>query len=105
MNAAVPSTPQATATDGEEPFEPREAAIILQRTQRSARHQLGHESPLLSLAYALVMVAVYLFDGAVRYDGFGNSIVYGVFDAAAPWAGCLLFLGQAGVRLRTAPRG
>jgi hypothetical protein len=28
---------------------------------------------------------VYVFDGALKYDGFSNAIVYGVFDAAAPW--------------------
>jgi hypothetical protein len=31
------------------------------------------------------IIGVYAFDGALKYDGFSNAIVYGVFDAAAPW--------------------
>jgi hypothetical protein len=31
------------------------------------------------------IAGVYVFDGALKYDGFSVAIVYGVFDAAAPW--------------------
>jgi hypothetical protein len=148
------STHQATATDGDDPLDPREAAVLLETTQRKARRQLTNETPLLSLVSALVLlvvygsiwlsvrgqhpyrgpslgvvgwvyivvavsslvavsmyvratagvsgrsrreeritaipllasvIGVYVFDGALRYDGFSYAIVYGVFDAAAPW--------------------
>jgi hypothetical protein len=31
------------------------------------------------------VIGVYVFDGALKYNGFSPAIVYGVFDAAAPW--------------------
>jgi uncharacterized membrane protein len=31
------------------------------------------------------ILGVYVFDGALHYDGFSAALVYGVFDAAAPW--------------------
>ena len=34
---------------------------------------------------SFAMFGVYTFDGALKYDGFNASVVYGVFDAAAPW--------------------
>lgn len=37
------------------------------------------------IPFAFAGVGVYVFDGALKYDGFSPSVVYGVFDAAAPW--------------------
>ena len=145
---------QPTPTDGDGRLDPREAAGLLERTQREAQRKLTSDKPVLSVFSALVVLAVYgaiwsssrgqhpyrgpslnvvglvyilvavaalvsvsvylratagvsgrsrqearimaipfvfavvgvyVFDGALRYDGFSNAIVYGVFDAAAPW--------------------
>jgi hypothetical protein len=43
------------------------------------------EGRLMGLPVVAALVGVYVFDGALRYDGFSNSVVYGVFDAAGPW--------------------
>ncbi len=43
------------------------------------------EARSMAIPFVFAIVGVYVFDGALRYDGFGPSIVYGVFDAAAPW--------------------
>jgi hypothetical protein len=144
----------ASSKDGDDSLDPREAGTLLTRTERQARRGFTHETPLLSLAQALVIlaiygsiwlsvrgqhpyrgpslgvigyvditvavlilvcvamyvratagvsgrsrhderisaiplvvsiIAVYVFDGALRYDGFSDAVVYGVFDAAAPW--------------------
>ena len=141
-------------TDGDGSLDPREAASMLERTQREARRKLTSDKPVLSVFSALVVLAiygaiwsssrghhpytgpsldvvglvyilvavaalasvsvyvratagvsgrsrqearamaipfvfavvgVYVFDGALKYDGFSPAIVYGVFDAAAPW--------------------
>jgi hypothetical protein len=141
-------------TQGDDRLDPREAASMLERTQREAQRKLTSDKPVLSVFSALVVLAiygaiwsssrghhpytgpslnvvglvyilvavaalasvsvylratagvvgrsrqeartmaipfvfavvgVYVFDGALRYDGFSPAIVYGVFDAAAPW--------------------
>ncbi len=145
---------ETTPTNGDDWLDPREAADLLERTQREARRTLTSDKPLLSVFSALVVLAiygsiwsssrdhhpytgpslnvvglvyilvavaalvsvsvylratagvsgqsrqeartmaiplvfavagVYVFDGALSYDGFSPAIVYGVFDAAAPW--------------------
>jgi hypothetical protein len=43
------------------------------------------EARTMAIPFVFAVVGVYVFDGALRYDGFSSSIVYGVFDAAAPW--------------------
>jgi hypothetical protein len=43
------------------------------------------EAQIMAIPFAVAVAGVYVFDGALRYDGFSASIVYGVFDAAAPW--------------------
>jgi hypothetical protein len=152
MNAQ-PNDQQAT-TPGDDSLDPREAAGLLERSQREAQRKLTSDKPALSVFSALVVLAVYgsiwsssrghhpysgpsltvvgivyilvavaalvsvavylratagvsgrsrrearsmtipfvvavvgvyVFDGALKYDGFSPSIVYGVFDAAAPW--------------------
>lgn len=139
---------------GDEALDPRQAASLLERTQRRARRQFSTRRPILSLAGALVIllvygaiwlstrgqdpyrgpslstigvvylliaamivvgvavyaratagvkgrtrredraiaipliaaiIGVYVFDGALKYNGFSDAVVYGVFDAAAPW--------------------
>jgi hypothetical protein len=146
--------PTSAAADEDGPLDPQDAARLLEQTQKKAKHQFTHQTPLLSLAQALVvlvvygaiwfsvrgqhpyegpslgvvgyvyvitavsilvilalyvqatagvsgrtrrderitaiplvvaLVAVYVVDGALKYDGFSNAIVYGVFDAAVPW--------------------
>jgi hypothetical protein len=47
-------------------FDPREAAIA-------------------GLAVGVPWIAVYVFNAALRANGAGQDIVYGVFDAAGPW--------------------
>jgi hypothetical protein len=143
-----------TPVEGDSWLDPREAASLLERTQREAQRKLTSDKPLLSLFSALVvlaiygaiwsssrghhpyrgpsldvvglvyvavavsalvttavyfratagvsgrsrrdaramaipfvfaMVGVYVFDAALHYDGFSAGVVYGVFDAAAPW--------------------
>ena len=43
------------------------------------------EARLTAIPVLAAIVGVYLFDVALHYDGFSAGIVYGVFDAAAPW--------------------
>jgi hypothetical protein len=43
------------------------------------------EARTMAIPFVFAVVGVYVFDAALKYDGFGPSIVYGVFDAAAPW--------------------
>jgi hypothetical protein len=145
---------ETSPTNGHDRLDPREAADLLERTQREAQRKLTSDKPALSVFSALVVLAVYgsiwsssrghhpytgpsltvvglvyilvavsalvtvsvylratagvsgrsrqeartmaipfvcavvgvyVFDGALSYDGFSPSIVSGVFDAAAPW--------------------
>lgn len=43
------------------------------------------EERITAIPLIASIVGVYVFDGALKYDGFSVAIVYGVFDAAAPW--------------------
>ncbi len=44
-----------------------------------------HADTVAALAVAVPWIAVYVFMGALSHDGFDHALVYGVFDAAAPW--------------------
>ena len=55
----------------------RATAGVSGRSRREAR--------AMAIPFVFAVVGVYVFDGALKYDGFSASIVYGVFDAAAPW--------------------
>jgi hypothetical protein len=44
-----------------------------------------NEARAMAIPFVFAVIGVYVFDGALKYDGFSPSIVYGVFDAAAPW--------------------
>lgn len=43
------------------------------------------EDAIAGVAVGVPWIAVYVFDGALKANGFDNAIVYGVFDAAGPW--------------------
>ena len=43
------------------------------------------EARTMAIPFVFAVVGVYVFDGALKYDGFSAAIVYGVFDASAPW--------------------
>ena len=43
------------------------------------------EDKIAAIPVVVAFVSVYVFMGALGYDGFSHAVVYGVFDAAAPW--------------------
>ena len=43
------------------------------------------EARIMAIPLVFAVIGVYVFDGALKYDGFSPALVYGVFDAAAPW--------------------
>jgi hypothetical protein len=55
------------------------------RATRGVRGQSRREDAIAGLAVGVPWIAVYVFNGALHADGFGSSLVYGVFDAAGPW--------------------
>jgi hypothetical protein len=55
------------------------------RATRGVRGPSRREDAIRGLAIGVPFIAVYVFDGALKANGFSNAIVYGVFDAAAPW--------------------
>jgi hypothetical protein len=55
------------------------------RATHGVRGQSRREDALAGLAVGVPWIAVYVFDGALKANGFDNAIVYGVFDAAGPW--------------------
>lgn len=55
------------------------------RAIRGVSGRSRHEDAVAWLAVGVPWAAVYVFQGALHADGFGNSLVYGVFDAAGPW--------------------
>jgi len=55
------------------------------RATRGVRGQSRREDAIAGLAVGVPWIAVYVFDGALKANGFDNAIVYGVFDAAGPW--------------------
>ena len=63
--------------------------VVSTTTYRRATHGVRgpsrREDAIRGLAIGVPWIAVYVFDGALRANGFSNAIVYGVFDAAMPW--------------------
>lgn len=55
------------------------------RATTGVKGRSRHEDRIGAIPVVAAVIGVYVFDGALKYDGFGNAIVYGVFDAAAPW--------------------
>jgi hypothetical protein len=65
------------------------SVIVSATTYRRATHGVRgpsrREDAIRGIAIGVPWIAVYVFDGALKANGFSNAIVYGVFDAAAPW--------------------
>jgi hypothetical protein len=61
------------------------SATTYRRATRGVRGPSRREDAIRGIAIGVPWIAVYVFDGALRANGFSNAIVYGVFDAAAPW--------------------
>jgi hypothetical protein len=65
-------------------------------TYRRATHGVSgrsrREDKITAIPVVVSITAVYVFMGALKFDGFSQAVVYGVFDAAAPWlvAGAVL---------------
>ncbi len=55
------------------------------RATRGVRGRSRREDAIAGVAVGVPWIAVYVFDGALKANGFGNDIVYGVFDACGPW--------------------
>ena len=67
------------------------------RATTGVKGRSRHEDRIGAIPMVAALIGVYVFDGALKYDGFANAIVYGVFDAAAPWlvVGALLACAAA----------
>jgi hypothetical protein len=61
------------------------SATAYRRATRGVHGPSRREDAIRGLAIGVPWIAVYVFDGALKANGFGPAIVYGVFDAAAPW--------------------
>ncbi len=61
------------------------SATTYRRATHGVRGPSRREDAIRGLAIGVPWIAVYVFDGALKANGFSNAIVYGVFDAAAPW--------------------
>ncbi|MGH2595672.1 MAG: hypothetical protein ACRDH7_06890 [Actinomycetota bacterium] len=61
------------------------SATTYRRATRGIRGPSRREDAIRGIAIGVPWIAVYVFDGALKANGFGPAIVYGVFDAAAPW--------------------
>jgi hypothetical protein len=59
--------------------------VTMHRATTGVSGRSRREQRITTAPIAVAWVAVYVFMGALHYDGFSNAIVYGVFDAAAPW--------------------
>lgn len=55
------------------------------RASRGVRGRSRREDAIAGVAVGVPWIAVYVFDGALKANGFDSAIVYGVFDAAGPW--------------------
>ena len=94
-----------TSTDGDDWLDPREAAGLLERTEREAQRKLTSDKPLLSVFSALVVLAVY---GSIWSSSRGHhpyrgpsldviGIVYILVAAAALVSVSVYFRATAGV--------
>ena len=61
------------------------SATTYRRATHGVRGPSRREDAIRGLAIGVPWIAVYVFDGALKANGFSNAIVYGVFDAAMPW--------------------
>jgi hypothetical protein len=83
------------------------SAAAYRRATRGVRGPSRREDAVAALAVGVPWIAVYVFDGALKADGFDSAIVYGVFDAAGPWlvVGTATAALAAGRRQRTSMAG
>lgn len=58
---------------------------LYRRAVRGVHGRSRRDDAVAALAVGVPWIAVYVFNGALHADGFGDSLVYGVFDAAGPW--------------------
>lgn len=65
------------------------SVVVSATAYRRATHGISgpsrREDAIRGLAIGIPWIAVYVFNGALKANGFGPALVYGVFDAAAPW--------------------
>ena len=59
--------------------------LTMRRANAGVSGRSRREQRIAAAPMVVAWVAVYVFMGALHYDGFSNAIVYGVFDATAPW--------------------
>lgn len=61
------------------------AVATYYRATQGVTGRSRREERIMAIPMVAALVGFYTFLGALRYDGFGNAIVYGVVDAAGPW--------------------
>jgi hypothetical protein len=67
------------------------SGVVFQRATSGVSGQSRRQQGAYGVAFGTVWIAVGVFQGALRFDGASNAIVYGVFPAA----GQLLVVGAA----------
>jgi len=67
------------------------SAVVFQRATSGVSGQSRRQQGAYGVAFGAAWIAVGVFQGALRFDGASNAIVYGVFPAA----GQLLVIGAA----------
>jgi hypothetical protein len=67
------------------------SGVVFQRATSGVSGQSRRQQGAYGVAFGAVWIAVGVFQGALRFDGASNAIVYGVFPAA----GQLLVVGAA----------
>jgi hypothetical protein len=69
--------------------------VVFRRATSGVRGRALRQQRAQGAAVAAAYIAVFVFQGALRYLGVSNAIVYGVYPAAAP----LIVLGAAGAAI------
>jgi hypothetical protein len=59
-------------------------AVVVRRATSGVGGRAARERRVGGIAFAVVWIAVYVFQGALHHAGAGNAIVYGIYPAAAP---------------------
>jgi hypothetical protein len=72
-------------------------SVAFRRATAGVSGPSRREKQISAIPLVVAYAAVYVFMGALQYDGFSHAVVYGVFDAAAPWmvVGAALAAGAA----------
>lgn len=58
---------------------------VYARATAGVKGRTRREDRAIAIPLIAAIIGVYVFDGALKYNGFSDAVVYGVFDAAAPW--------------------